>query len=1092
MSDTMKVQPFDVLLDWVLKEFEGNASIFGVHRSLFYTPKKSSPYATEMFGHHLATPIGPAAGPHTQLTQNILSAWLAGGRFIELKTVQVMDELEIPRPCIDMEDEGYNVEWSQELKLDQSAREYINAWVLIHVLRRLLGFEDVPFGTVFNMSVGYNLEGIKSAPMQRFMERIEDASEEIAEIQETLRGRFSQFAGIKIPTRLANSVTLSTMHGCPPDEIEKIARYLLEERGLHTIVKLNPTLLGKDAVLRILYNDLGYREIRIPDAVFEKDLQYDRAVALIRSLKRVAAECGLTFGVKLSNTLAMANHKEALPGEEMYMSGRALYPITMNLFHKLVQTFDGDLNVSYSAGADALNVTTLLAVGARPVTAASELLKPGGYSRMLQWVENLEAEMQACGASSLDELAENRGDHLARAAADALNDPRYKKGYHPYDLPKVESGLDPFDCIAAPCVEQCAVCQDVPDYAWWIAQGEFDRALGVILSRNPLPGITGYVCTHLCQTRCTRNNTDEPVAIRALKRFAFEHGQVSIPKPEGKGPKKVAVIGGGPSGLAAAYFLALNGIRVTIFEAKDRAGGMPALAPAFRLPTEVVQADIDRILDLGVELKVNHPVPSPPETLLKNGFDAVYVAFGFQKDASLDIEGIDGEGVFTALDLLERVAQGERPNLGNRVLVIGGGNTAMDAARTAQRLISHPVTVVYRRSRAEMPAEEEELRDLFDEGNELIELTSPERVILKDGRVTALACVRNELGEPGPDGRRRPLPIKGSDFQIEADSILLAVGQRPEIAFLDGSSVTLKRNGAIAIDPEIGEAADCVYAGGDTTRGPATIIEACADARLAAEAICQKFRIAFKSLAAQTPDLSQEDIVQVKRVRAWKAAQNGPQALPIAQRKGFELVEQTLSEEDARAEAARCLQCATLCDKCVEVCPNRANLVYLITPARWALPVLACEKGELITAGEEVFEVTQPRQIVHVDDFCNACGNCATFCVHRGKPYEEKPRLFLREADFLLEEDNAFFIEGNTIRRREGGREARLATEGDGFRFENDRLEVSLSSDFAIEKMILKEAFEGMLSLKEAAETAVLLNGITTSLPFLIDASRRG
>ncbi|GAG27070.1 unnamed protein product, partial [marine sediment metagenome] len=257
-------------LNWILKELEENQSIFGIHRSLFYIPEKDSPYAIEnLFGHYLATPIGPGAGPHTQLTQNILCAWLSGGRFIELKTVQIMDELEIPRPCIDMEDEGYNVEWSQELGLDQSASEYVKAWALIHVLRRVLGFEgNVPFGTVFNMSVGYDLEGIQSPPMTRFMDRLEDASEEIGAIQALLK-KFPRFGDVEILARVTNNVTLSTMHGCPPDEIERIARFLLEERGLHTTVKLNPTLLGQEAVMHVLHDHLGFREIHIPDRVFE-------------------------------------------------------------------------------------------------------------------------------------------------------------------------------------------------------------------------------------------------------------------------------------------------------------------------------------------------------------------------------------------------------------------------------------------------------------------------------------------------------------------------------------------------------------------------------------------------------------------------------------------------------------------------------------------------------------------------------------------------------------------------------------------------------------------------------------------------------
>ncbi|MEN6410662.1 MAG: putative selenate reductase subunit YgfK, partial [Anaerolineaceae bacterium] len=372
-----------------------------------------------------------------------------------------------------------------------------------------------PFDTVFNMSVGYNLEGIKSAPMTRFMDRMMDASQELAEIKRLLKAEYPQYADIVIPARIVNTVTLSTMHGCPPDEIERIARYLIEERRLNTTVKLNPTLLGKTRVLDILHNDLGYTEIDIPDSVFEKDLKYERAIQLVRNLKDSASSRGLWFGVKLSNTLPLENHRQVLPGGEMYMSGRALYPITMNLFAKLDEEFDGDLNVSFSAGADAFNVATILAAGAKPVTVASDLLKPGGYSRMLQYLENVETAMKQAGAANLTEFASDRRNAVKRAAAEALVDPRYKKAYRPATQPKVRSGLGFFDCATAPCMEQCAVCQDIPDYNRLIAQGKYDQALEVILSRNPLPGITGYVCTHLCQTHCIRNDYEMPVAIRA-------------------------------------------------------------------------------------------------------------------------------------------------------------------------------------------------------------------------------------------------------------------------------------------------------------------------------------------------------------------------------------------------------------------------------------------------------------------------------------------------------------------------------------------------------------------------------------------------
>ncbi len=1101
MSDTMKVQPFEVLLSRLLVELEKNRSIFGIPQAMFYTPGANVPYTTDnLFGQSLATPIGPAAGPHTQLAQNIVCAWLCGGRYIELKTVQIMDELEIPRPCIDMAatGDGYNVEWSQELKLSQSAEEYIKAWALIHVLRRLFGLEATPLGTIFNMSVGYNLEGIQTPSMQRFMDRMRDASEEIAGLRSIL-ARFPGLDDLDIPAQLTNSVTLSTMHGCPPDEIEQIARYLLEERGLHTIVKLNPTLLGRDAVMRILHDDLGYRELHIPDAVFEHDLQYDRGVQLIKALKRTAGERGLFFAVKLSNTLAMANHRGVLPGAEMYMSGQALYPITVNLFRKLAQEFNGDLQVSYSGGADALNLTTLLACGALPVTAASDLLKPGGYARLLHWLEELEEGMRARGASSLGDLAGDRLANLEVAAAQALRDPRYKKSYWLPDLPKVDTALDPFDCIAAPCVAQCAVCQDVPEYAWLIAHGHDDSALDVILERNPLPGITGYVCTHLCQTRCTRNNYDQPVAIRALKRFAFERGKPADPgpgavqAPAGAAPASpgptVAIVGSGPAGLSAAYFLARNGVRAAIFESRAMPGGMPAIAPHFRIPPEVVAADVRRITGLGVELRLNQPVAMPPGELLEKGFAAVYIATGFQHDAGLEIEGIDGEGVFTSLRLLEMVARGQTPELGSKVLVIGGGNTAMDAARTAQRITGRPSTIIYRRSLAEMPAEEEELTWLFEEGNQLLELASPRRVLLQNGRVVALECVRTELGEPDSGGRRRPLAIPGSEFQLEADSIILAIGQRPDLGFLEGAGLTFRQDGAIVTDPGSRRTPiERVYAGGDVTRGPAIIIQACEDGRRAARAICQQLGVPWAMPVAPMPELSDDDILSVKHERARKVDRHEAEMLPVAERAGFACVEQTLSEEAARGEARRCLQCSTFCDKCVEVCPNRANYTYLVEPVTWTLPLLACQSGELVIAGRESFRVEQRRQIVHIDDFCNECGNCTTFCVHQGKPYADKPRLFLEEAGFHLEDDNAFYVEAGTIRRRSGGRESRLTVRDGGFTFEDANVLLDFSPGWEAAQAQLKQPFEGVLSLKDAAEMAVILKGVAASLPFLLPA----
>jgi putative selenate reductase len=233
------------------------------------------------------------------------------------------------------------------------------------------------------------------------------------------------------------------------------------------------------------------------------------------------------------------------------------------------------------------------------------------------------------------------------------------------------------------------------------------------------------------------------------------------------------------------------------------------------------------------------------------------------------------------------------------------------------------------------------------------------------------------------------------------------------------------------------------------------------------------------------PRLSEAEVVQVKGARARKVDRHEPAMLPVSHRAGFDLVEQTLSEAEARAEAARCLQCSTLCDKCVEVCPNRANYTYRIKPVHWTLPVLAFRDGGLAVTGEEVFEVRQTRQILHVDDFCNECGDCATFCVHQGKPYKDKPRLFLKEADFLQKNDNAYYLQAESIRRRKCGQEERLTVQEGMLVFENAQVRLGLSPEFGLREMTLKETFDGSLSLKEAAEMAVVLEGVTASLAFL-------
>jgi putative selenate reductase len=1083
MPTELRPLPFEKLLRWVLLELHGKGTVFGIPRELFYEPGPE-PFCAEIFGEILATPIGPSAGPHTQMSQNIVAAWLCGGRFIELKTVQILDDLAIPRPCIDAADEGYNVEWSQELRLSQSLREYIHAWALIHLLRRAMGWEKFPLGTVFNMSVGYNLAGITSPAIQGFLFGLRDASPVLAEIREVLRRAAPAYADLEIPARLSQSVTLSTMHGCPPQEIEAIAEFLLE-RGFHTFVKVNPTLLGKDRILRILHDHLGFREMDIPDAVFDHDLRYEEALPLFRRLQRKAQSLGLTFGVKLTNTLPMANHRRVLPGEEIYMSGRALYPITMNLFWRLFSDLDGEIHVSYSAGADAWNLPTIVSCGALPVTACTDLLKPGGYARFSQWLSSLRAAMEKAGAQSLEEFTRHRAENLRKAAAESLRDPRYKKNFFLGELPKIPDGLSFFDCIAAPCVAACPVAQDVPEYLEALARGDPHASLAVILAKNPVPAVTGYVCPAFCERRCTRWNYDKPVRIRALKRFAAEHGQAVL-RPAPPTGKKAAVVGAGPAGLSCAFYLALAGVAVTVYEAEEEPGGAIALAPSFRLPTDAVLADVRRLEGLGVRFRLGHPVRNARE-LLDLGFDALFLAPGFPKEATLGIPGEEGPGVLGAWEFFRRLRRGERVKLGQKAAVVGGGNTAVDAARAAWRLTGTPVTLIYRRSRAEMPAHPEEVEELLLEGNELLELASPVRVLRESGKVVGVLCVRNILGEPGPDGRRRPLPLPRTEFRVPADSVIVAVGQRPEVRFFDGSGLVLHRDGRLAVDPQTGETnLPWVYGGGDAARGPATVIEAVADGRRAALAILGKLGVPFPEI----PGPPGEEAPSLVRRKSQKAMPFGPEVLPLRKRRAFVPVALPFEPERARKEAARCLQCRTICDKCVEVCPNRANLPYFVRTGRFRVPVVAWADGVLRVVAEEELSVGQTRQILHLHDLCNSCGNCATFCVHEGKPYAEKPRLYLSRESFGAERSNAFLLEGEVLRRREEGAEMVLVRDETGFLFEDEYLRARLGPDLLVEEMVGKRPFSERRSLRWAVEAALILEGVSRFLPQLLEVAR--
>ena len=430
-----------MLLHRIEHEWNSRKRIFDLPTARFWKPDPDVDLSFEFLGRPAASPVGPAAGPHSQMAQNIVLSWLGGSRLFELKTVQVLDELEIARPCIDMETIGYNIEWSQELLVHESLEEYVKAWIIIELLKRweplreFLG--DDPGPHVFDMSVGYDLAGIKSDKVAGFIDAMHDATDEIERLRAQIPDDsvFSQFRDIPIASHISDTITLSTFHGCPPDEIEQITKHLIAEHDIDVIVKLNPTLLGPEGVSSIVHDTLGYDYVELVPKAFADDLPFDRAITLIDDLHRFALEHDHRFGIKLTNTLVVNNHKEWMPDETMYLSGAPLHVLATAVLGKLSAALPGrfmipghdgpdadadapngggDIMVSFSAGVNKENLADTIAMGVRPASVCSDLLQPGGYGRLAPMLKALTKAVSAAGATDLDGF---RSASLATARA---------------------------------------------------------------------------------------------------------------------------------------------------------------------------------------------------------------------------------------------------------------------------------------------------------------------------------------------------------------------------------------------------------------------------------------------------------------------------------------------------------------------------------------------------------------------------------------------------------------------------------------------------------------------------------------------------
>ena len=991
MSEIMRPMSIGHLMHWIMSEYEQKKSIFGIEKIV----KHENGQALPIYEEKIESPFGPAAGPNSQLAQNIVAAYVAGSRFFELKTVQVMDGADlaacISRPCIIAGDECYNCEWSTELYVPQAFAEYVKAWVACKLIAKEYNLGD-PDAFVFNMSVGYDLEGIKSPKVDKYINDMIEAkdTEVFKECINWALEHVNEFKNVdeeyirSISSNVSNSITESTLHGCPPAEIERIATYLITEKHLNTFIKCNPTLLGYEYARKRL-DGLGFDYIAFDDHHFVEDLQWADAVPMLHRLYDLCQEKGLEFGVKITNTFPVDVTRNELPSNEMYMAGRALFPLSIHVARLLTDEFQGKLRISYSGGATIENIKELFDAGIWPITMATNILKPGGYQRMSQIAD----ELMECGSE--------RFSGVNVAALAAIDDgveakAMYRKPVKPLPERHVDKKLPLFDCFNAPCRNGCPIEQDIPAYLQAMVDGDAKKALEIILERNPLPFITGTICPHHCGDKCMRNYYEDTLHIRETKLAAASQAYNEIlPALKAEGSvagKKVAIIGGGPAGLAAATFLSRAGVAVTVFERKEQLGGVVRnVIPEFRITADSIDKDVELCKAYGAEFKLGAEVTSV-KALKAEGYTDVIVSIGAWKPGRSPL--VYGE-VTDALEfLMEAKKNGAAMNIGKDVVVLGGGNTAMDVARAAKRIPGvENVRLIYRRTKRYMPADEEELQLAIEDGVEFLELLAP--VGAENGK---LKCSVMELGAPDASGRRSPVDT-GRTEEYPADTIIAAIGETIDTSLYAELGVEMDAKGRPVVDANMMTTEAGVYAVGDSRRGPATVVEAIADSAKAAAAIAG---ISYDKYA-------EENVAADEKLYTVK--------------KGVQ------SRDTSKTPDDRCLGCPTVCEVCTDVCPNRAN-VAIHVPGK-------CKA-----------------QIIHVDGMCNECGNCEVFCPYKGgRPYKDKFTLYWTEEDFLDSTNEGFLpLEGTQVKVRLDGKVETIDVAG----------ETDLSADaVAVIRTVLKD-----------------------------------
>lgn len=893
MSKQITPIPFRELMTWITAEYQREGSVFGVAK-----PFRATPRSLPIFGRQIETPIGPAAGPHTRFAQNIIAAYFAGARFFELETVRT-------RPgdgssAIDAFDECCYNGSPTPLSPREAFAEYVKAWCACKIMAKLWGLGDGN-GFVFHMAVGCDPADVKSESVQTFLAHMADASE-TAEFQDCLtilKELFPEEADYidTIDPHISNSVTLTAEGSVSAETLEALASGLMKEQRLHLFVKCAPTLLGCDYA-RYMLSQMEYSAIQLDEQDFLGCMQYDEAVALFGRLQDLAVEQGLEFGVKMGASLPIAGKRS--------LSGKALYALTLSLAYQLARDLkEKCVRISYAGGADAFHAAPLFECEIWPITMTSTLLKPGGYQRLTQIACQLVPLMYGpfgrVNVHSLRQVAQRMISdmHLVKINQNA---PSYK----------LDKPVPLLDCFTAPCKQACPIGQDIPAYLELAAKGKYVDALRVITDTNPLPFITGCLCTHPCMDKCIRGHYDKATNARfgklIIARMAYDAYMDTLEPPvPARTDAKVAVIGGGTTGMSAAYFVGRAGIPVTLFERAEKLGGVVRyIAPDSRISDEDVDKDAALMMKMGVDVRLNTEAPSVA-ALKASGYTHIFIATGAWNHNTLDIAR--GSAI-PAFDWLRDFRAKKDVPLGH-VVVVGGGNVAVDTARAAMVAGAASSTLLYRRTRSYMTANHLEIEKALADGVQLAELAIP---VEKAG--SKLLCSKLVLGPPDANGRQSAMDF-GNLTLIPCDTVITALGESVHTGLFTENGIEVNENGF----PSFRTNLEGVYAGGAAIRRASDVVDGIADARAFAQIV----------------------IGDLQATPAPADAQVDPAAA---------IAKKGILSDMARTEGDRCLNCAVVCQVCADVCPSRANVPVILPDGRRQIlhvDHLCCDCGNCAT-----------------------------------------------------------------------------------------------------------------------------------------------